>query len=246
MQYILLKSILTFLTIFIPNSNINLKSGSDISEFQNSSVKLNIHELYNELQIKDIPLNVFELAYTGYCKLKAQNALTHPDILTIIDYSKSSTVKRLFVVDLSSKKLIFNELVAHGMNTGADYARYFSNKCHSNQSSLGFFVTGEPYEGKNGYSLKLLGLEKEFNSKAMERGVVMHGANYVSENYIRQNGRLGRSFGCTAVSREVNFDLIQAIKGGSCLFIYYPDKNYLSKSEFLANAEQNIKKGELF
>jgi len=182
---------------------------------------------------------VFELAFTGYSKLQAQNQFSHPNILTIIDYSKSSREKRLFVIDIHSKKLIFNELVAHGMNTGADYARYFSNNCNSNQSSLGFFVTGESYLGKNGYSLKLLGLEKGFNSKALERGVVMHGANYVSDNYIKQNGRLGRSFGCTAVSREVNYNLIETIKGGTCLFIYYPDKNYLSKSEILGKSDQN-------
>ncbi len=120
------------------------------------------------------------------------------------------------------------------MNTGADYAKKFSNQRHSNQSSLGFFITGDTYEGKNGYSMQLIGLEKGFNDNVLERGVVMHGAAYVSEKFIKQCGRLGRSFGCTAVSEEVNYDIIQAIKGGSCMFIYFPDKNYLNKSKLIS------------
>jgi hypothetical protein len=108
--------------------------------------------------------------------------------------------------------------VAHGMNTRANYAKSFSNERHSNQSSLGFFLTGEPYDGDRGYSLKLYGLEKNFNDNAFARGVIMHGASYVREKFIKQNGRLGRSFGCTAVSEEINSMIIQTIKNGTCLF----------------------------
>ena len=190
-------------------------------------------EVYESLHINSLSFRAFEMAYLGYLKLKEQNKLEKESILTVIDFTKSSKEKRLFVIDLEAKKMLFNELVAHGMNTGADYAKYFSNNRHSNQSSLGFFVTGEPYKGKKGYSLKLYGLEKNFNDLAFERGVVMHGADYVSEKFIKQNGRLGRSFGCTAVSQEVNSFIINAIKGGSCLFIYYPDKNYLGRSKLI-------------
>jgi hypothetical protein len=230
------KLLITAAILMFYHSGFNLNLGRKITK-QSSENTLSAKELYDSLRIESLPYKVFELAYTGYSKIKEQRKLERPEIITIIDYTKSSTEKRLYVIDLLSKRLIFNELVAHGMNTGSNYARTFSNNRHSNQSSLGFFVTGEPYEGKNGYSLKLYGLEKDFNDLAYDRGVVMHGANYVSEQFIRQNGRLGRSFGCTAVSKEVNSNIIQTIKGGSCMFIYYPDKIYLSRSEFIVQKD---------
>jgi hypothetical protein len=236
MNYLLAKFLLTSAILMSYQPGFNLNSGMQLSK-QSSGNALSARELFDSLKIESLSYNVFELAYNGYLIIKEQNKLIRPEILTIIDYTKSSKEKRLFVIDLLSKRLVFNELVAHGMNTGSNYAKTFSNNRHSNQSSLGFFVTGEPYEGKNGYSLKLYGLEKDFNDLAYDRGVVMHGANYVSEQFIKQNGRLGRSFGCTAVSKEVNSNIIQNIKGGSCLFIYYPDKKYLSKSEFIVQKD---------
>jgi hypothetical protein len=230
MEYLLTKFVLTLAVLCCFQPDFNSCSNKPAKKIGND---VSAKELYESLQIPSLSLNIFELAYHGYLKLKEENQINRPEILTIIDYTKSSKEKRLYVIDLNTKKLIYNELVAHGMNTGVDYAKNFSNKQHSNQSSLGFFVTGEPYEGKKGYSLKLYGLEKDFNDLAYARGVVMHGANYVSEKFIRQNGRLGRSFGCTAVTQEVIYEIIQAIKGGSCMFIYYPDKKYLSKSEFV-------------
>jgi hypothetical protein len=232
MNYFLSKLLLTTAILMFYQSGFNLNSGKKIYKLSSENA-LSARELYDSLKIQSLSYHVFELAYNGYLVVKDQNKLSRPEIITIIDYTKSSKEKRLFVIDLFSKRLIFNELVAHGMNTGVNYAKTFSNNRHSNQSSLGFFVTGEPYEGKNGYSLKLYGLEKDFNDLAFDRGVVMHGANYVSDQFIKQNGRLGRSFGCTAVSKEVNPLIIQTIKGGTCMFIYYPDKKYLSRSEFI-------------
>jgi hypothetical protein len=154
-------------------------------------------------------------------------------ILTVIDYSLPSTRKRLWVIDTEKKKILFHELVAHGKGTGENFAKSFSNREGSLQSSLGLFETGETYQGKHGYSLKLTGLEKGFNEKAEERAIVIHGAWYVSAQFAKQHGRLGRSWGCPALSKDVAAKVIDAIKGGSLVFVYYPDQAWLSASEYL-------------
>ena len=152
------------------------------------------------------------------------------DIVTIIDFSKPSTEKRMFILDLRNQKILYHTYVAHGKNTGVNMATKFSNNKGSNQSSLGLFRTGESYQGKHGYSLRLDGLEKGFNDNARNRAVVMHSASYVSEGFIRMHGRLGRSWGCPAVPVEISKEIIDLIKGGSCLYIYAKDAHYLENS----------------
>lgn len=159
--------------------------------------------------------------------------------LSIIDYSLPSTEQRLWVFDLQSQRLLFRELVAHGINTGENWATDFSNRLGSRQSSLGLFLTDRTYIGRNGYSLKLHGLENGINDRALERTIVLHGAWYVSEAFARENGRLGRSWGCPAVKREVAKPLIDTIKEGGLLFIYYPDGEWLASSDYLNGCEED-------
>ncbi len=154
--------------------------------------------------------------------------------LSVIDYSRPSTQPRLWVFDLTHARLLFEERVAHGRNTGENLATHFSNATGSYMSSLGAFVTQESYTGANGYSLRLHGLEPGFNDKARERAIVIHGAPYVSDALVRAQGRLGRSLGCPAVRTTVAQPLIDSIRGGSFLFAYYPDPGWLKQSRLLA------------
>ena len=154
-------------------------------------------------------------------------------LLTIVDYSLPSTQKRLWVVDPDGPKVLFHELVAHGKGTGENRAERFSNEAGSLASSLGLYETSSTYEGAHGYSLRLVGLEKGWNDRAAERDVVVHGAWYVSEEFARREGRLGRSWGCPALGEAAAKKVIDAIKDGSLMFIYYPDERWLRESEFL-------------
>ncbi|MGB1038124.1 MAG: murein L,D-transpeptidase catalytic domain family protein [Bacteroidia bacterium] len=172
-------------------------------------------------------------ALRGYMYLKHTQALQDSQFLTIIDFSKHCNSKRMWVIDMDSKSVVINEWVAHGAKTGNEYAKYFSNRHSSHRSSLGFYTTGGLYYGRKNLSLKLNGLEKGYNSNAFARGVVIHGANYISESIVNRNERIGRSFGCPAVSQKANKKLVNTIKGGNCLFIYYPSPDYLAKSEIL-------------
>ena len=163
-----------------------------------------------------------------------QGKVKRRDLLTVIDYSLPSSQPRLFVFDLASRKLLFRELVAHGKNSGGDLANFFSNSPGSLATSLGLFVTADPYFGSNGYSLRLKGLEEGVNDMAMDRAIVMHGAPYVSRAAIRALGRLGRSWGCPAVRKEIAKKMIDTLRGGSPIFAYYPDKNWLRQSSYLS------------
>ncbi len=154
------------------------------------------------------------------------------NLLAVIDYSLPSSEPRLFVFDLLARKLLFRELVAHGKNTGGDRASYFSNDSGSLASSLGLYVTADTYVGHNGYSLRLRGLEAGINDMAWDRAIVMHGASYVSREAVKVLGRLGRSWGCPAVRAEIADKIIDTLRGGSAIFAYYPDKNWLSHSAF--------------
>ena len=153
--------------------------------------------------------------------------------LAVIDYSLASTTPRLWVFDLASNTLLFRELVAHGQGTGENMARAFSNRNGSHQSSLGLFRTAGTYQGSNGYSLRMEGLEPGTNDAAMERAIVMHGAPYVSEQNAKKQGRLGRSWGCPALRPEVAKQVIDSLKNGQMIFSYYPDSNWLARSPFL-------------
>lgn len=153
--------------------------------------------------------------------------------LAVIDYSKPSTEPRLWVFDVTTGRLLFRELVAHGRNTGEDLAQRFSNVEGSKMSSLGLFQTADTYYGSNGYSLRLRGLDAGFNDNAMARAIVMHGAPYVSQTIAERLGRLGRSWGCPAVRSEVARTVIDTLKGGALLFAYYPDRKWLAESPTL-------------
>lgn len=175
----------------------------------------------------------FRLAVIGYINLLDGNSIKKDTPLTIIDYTKPSTEKRMVIIDIPGRSVLRTSLVAHGKNTGENYARSFSDEPNSLMSSFGFFATGETYYGKHEYSLKLYGLEEEFNGNAIERYIVIHGAWYVSEEFIRKYGRLGRSWGCPALPLDSTTDLINLVKGGSCLFIYAGDKDYPEKSALI-------------
>ncbi len=194
-----------------------------------------IHSIYSSITASGSQLSqqVFEIAFSGFDKLQAQGKLSQDSILTIIDFSKSSREKRMHVVDLKSGRLLFNSVVAHGRNSGDEYAQHFSNQPNSHKSSLGFYVTGGTYSGSNGYSMILNGMEKGFNDKAKERAIVMHGAAYANENVLYSGQRLGRSYGCPALPQQLNKQVIEKIKGGNCLFIFYPDQQYLNNSKMI-------------
>lgn len=192
-------------------------------------------ELYNSIDFADSErpqLDIFQRAYAGYLALRHSGKLSPRKVLTIIDFRKSANEKRMWVIDLEDKRVIFHSLTAHGRNTGDLFAKKFSNTPNSNQSSLGFYVTGKKYIGKHGLSLKLHGIEKGINDMAEARAIVMHGAEYVSESFIKKHGRLGRSFGCPSVPMGLHNEIIRSISDGTCLFIFYPDAGYLSRSQF--------------
>lgn len=153
--------------------------------------------------------------------------------LTIIDYSLPSTAKRLWVIDLDRRKMLFNELVAHGRESGENVAVSFSNSLGSHKSSLGLFRADDTYMGRHGYSLNLEGLEPGINDRAEARRVVVHGADYVTPEFAASHGRLGRSWGCPALDRRVSRDVIDEIKDGGALFAFYPDRNWLDRSSYL-------------
>lgn len=193
-------------------------------------------QLYDELELDEcgLSLQAFQSALTAMHGV--WDKLANHNLITIADFSKPSSSKRLYVIDLNNRQVLFQSYVAHGRNSGEEYATSFSDEASSYQSSLGCYITGETYTGNNGYSLRLDGEETGFNTHARDRAIVMHGAGYVSEEFIRENGRLGRSFGCPAVPTELAQPIINTIKGGTCLFIYSPDKNYLSHSPLLKAA----------
>lgn len=223
----------SFLIILAYTFSFLLVKGSDATnnEYANNSL-VNSQLIYDAIQGSKPSFEVFYKGITGFYNLKLDKEVSK-DVLTIIDFSLSSTEKRLWVIDLNQKRVLFYDYVAHGRNSGDEFASAFSNMPKSYMSSLGFYVTGDTYIGKHGLSLYLEGLEKGFNDKARERAVVMHGANYADPNFIHDNGRLGRSLGCPALPPTSCKQIIEELAGGSCLFIYFPDENYLKKSALL-------------
>lgn len=190
---------------------------------------------FDRSAIGSIETDVFDLALGALSCAVKSGVVQNPPTLTVIDYSRPSSEKRLWVFDLKSRELIYEELVAHGQGSGAGVATQFSNKPDTHQTSLGLFVTDTTYVGKNGYSLRLDGLDRGFNDRARERAIVMHGAPYVSDGFVKSTGRLGRSWGCPAVSELVAREMIDRVKGGGLVFAYYPDSEWLKSSKFLGN-----------
>ena len=188
---------------------------------------------WNRASLGTIDPHVFDLALgAARCAVRS-GAIVDPSTLTVIDYSRPSSEKRLWVFDLQTRELLYEELVAHGQGSGDDLATVFSNQPDTHASSLGLFRTENTYVGKNGYSLRLNGLDEGFNHHARERAIVMHGAPYVSDDFARKNGRLGRSWGCPALREGVAREVIDRVSGSGLLFAYYPDQDWLGSAGYL-------------
>ena len=209
-------------------------SGNTGEELPNS----NKTGVYDSLRLNSLGLSkqAFDYAVKGFNFLRSSGKLSNDAIISIIDFSLSSSKKRLFVIDIKNYKVLYNTYVAHGRNSGTEYANEFSNNPESFKSSLGFYVTQGTYNGEHGFSLHLEGEEKGINDNAYSRAIVMHSAPYVNENYIRNKGYIGRSLGCPALPQKVYKPIIEKIKNGTCLFLYSPDTYYLSHSTFLQQA----------
>lgn len=211
----------------IPTPNLNTSNELTLEE--------EIVELYDQFSEKNTTmpnLASFKNGMLGYYKLEEQGKVKK-DILTIIDFTLSSKKNRLWVLDMENQKVLMNTVVSHGKNTGGEFATKFSNTVNSLQSSLGFYVTGETYFGKNGLSLFIDGMEKEFNSRARERYVVIHGADYANPEVAKRTGRLGRSYGCPAVPTALTQKFIDIIKDQSVVYIHSNDPTYIKKSQMI-------------
>lgn len=194
--------------------------------------------LFDSLQLDTAGLSkqAFIQALTGYQSLRLQGKLENEDILSIVDFSLPSNEKRFFVIDLTDFSILFKTYVAHGRNSGLEYAKKFSNTPQSKMSSLGFYVTRQTYYGENGLSLRLEGKEKGINDNALRRAIVIHCADYVSENMIHKYGYIGRSLGCPALPNASGKEIIRTIKDGSCLFLYSPNLRYKQRSSLLQHS----------
>ena len=226
------KAFLFLALFFFPFSNVSTRT-SVPEEMANMVIPENKapdgEALFEEMDLGGIVnFLAFRQAVQGYNKIEQKKK----PVLTLIDFTKPSTEKRLFVFDMKDRKLLYSSVVAHGKNSGENYATSFSNTVGSYKSSLGFYLTGSTYQGKNGYSLLLDGLEKGINDRARERAIVVHGAAYANPS-VCKSGRLGRSFGCPALPQALTKPIINTIKGGSVLFIYANNKEYMAKSTIL-------------
>lgn len=188
------------------------------------------YQLFTEMGLENVVNYVaFQQAIIGYRQIKERKK----EIITLIDFTKPSTEERFYVLDIKNRKMLFSSIVSHGKNSGELYATSFSNQIGSYKSSLGFYVTENTYQGRNGYSLVLKGLEKGINDRAKERAIVIHGAPYANPTVIAAGGRLGRSQGCPALPQKTSKTIINTIKDGSLLFIYANNGNYLAQSSVL-------------
>jgi hypothetical protein len=194
-----------------------------------------IKTLYTSIGLEKIGMNydVFRYGMIGFYSLKQSGKVSDRNLVSFIDFTKPSTEKRFYTVDLDSRSVKFHSLVSHGRNTGENIAKSFSNKEHCNQSSLGFYITGETYVGSKGYSMRLDGVDGNYNSNMRNRAVVMHDAEYVSDSWVKKYGRLGRSQGCPALPKEICKTVIDTIKDKTVIFAYYNDADYLKSSAYL-------------
>lgn len=223
-----IKKFVLLFAFLIPFTTLRPESG--LAGKYNDLKQLDIqHMLSKCAPVNNMPgREVFESAIAGYALLLSKHLIKKTGLITIIDFTLPSDKKRMWVIDLNELKVLVNCLVAHGRNSGDQSAESFSNIPGSFASSPGFYATGDTYTGKHGVSLYLDGLEKGVNDKARDRSIVIHGADYVSDEFIKRHGHLGRSHGCPAIPETVKLEVIQAIKGGSCLYIHAPVKVYSS------------------
>jgi hypothetical protein len=218
---------LFFNSVSYSNGFDGRKANIDIAAFEN-----HLQHIYTSCKLQESGLDykLFRQGAIGFYNARNKHSSSaSKNILSIIDFKKASTDKRLWIIDMLSKNLLYHSLVAHGKNTGENEAVNFSNCSNSNMSSIGFYVTENCYSGKHGLSLVIEGLDANFNTNAKIRSVVIHSADYVSEEFIKCNGRLGRSQGCPAIPVEDHKEVINTIKEGTVLYIYYPCSNYSSK-----------------
>jgi hypothetical protein len=204
---------------------------SAINKFDDNTIAL----AYDSMDLDKMGLSeqAFNTALKGFNYLVQHGKLAKDNIISIVDFTLPSSRKRLFVIDLDDYRVLFNTYVAHGVNSGREYANEFSNKPESYKSSLGFYETQNTYMGEHGYSLRLDGLEKGINDNANSRDIVIHAADYVNESFIRSQGYIGRSWGCPALPEKLHKPIIDKIKNGSCLFIYSANNGYLKKSKII-------------
>lgn len=190
-------------------------------------------EKYLSLSEPALKPEAFGIGLAGFQSLLSRGLALNDSLLTIIDFSMPSSTDRFFVIDLNNNRILYKTLVAHGKNSGDLYATRFSDRMQSHETALGFFVTGKSYQGGQGYSLLLQGVDIGYNDHSQERGIVIHAADYVTHDYVTRYGRLGRSFGCPALPPEISRSIINLIKDGSVIFSYYPDRAYLDHSVIL-------------
>ena len=207
---------------------------SIVNETRVESYIANLYKQIDFSKFTPISYEVFNKAYRGYLNLLNAGKLSKEKaIISICDFSLSSTENRLWIIDLIKKKVLFNTYVAHGQGSGDDIATSFSNEENTHKSSLGFYVTGDTYDGEHGTSLRLMGMDQGFNDAAFDRGIVVHGAKYACNKFVSNNQRLGRSWGCPAVPENLSLSIINTIKEGTCLFIYSPVIHYLQTAYWL-------------
>ena len=242
--YLFLLPLFIFL-IHLPFVFAKVKSDKEIhTTVAGKKVTANIHSmnsksfLYDSLRLNTLGLSedAFAYAIKGYNYLLSMGKLNNDQVLSIVDFSLPSGKKRLFVIDMENAKVLFNTYVAHGRNSGKEYANQFSNAPESFKSSLGFYITKGTYNGEHGFSLQLEGEEKGINDNALSRAIVIHCADYVNEKVVQSQGYVGRSLGCPALPKKYSTPIIQTIKNGTCLFMFSPDSKYLSNSKILQSA----------
>lgn len=204
----------------------------DFSSFSSSSPELDSQARTLSAKAPSLNPEALKLGLKAYHKAREQG-LDNKQLLTIVDYSKPSTERRLYVFDMKQNNVLFHEYVAHGKNSGDNLPTSFSNSPSSLKSSLGVYVTRQPYVGSHGYSLRINGLEKGINDMAARRAIVVHAANYVSDEVAKTYGRLGRTWGCFGISTRVAHSVIDTIKGGTVIFAYAPSRSYISHSQFV-------------
>jgi hypothetical protein len=231
------KTILCLLIAFSVAIPDKVLAGEETTTIAEQAMRRRVEAVYNSIDFVSFSkpdFNVFEKAYRGYLNLRNSGEInTDKPVLTICDMSMSANTNRMWIIDLRAQKVLLNTLVAHGQASGEEYANRFSNKMNSHQSSIGFYITGNTYIGEHGKSLYLYGKDKGFNHLAYKRNIVVHGADYVNDHFIAGNKRLGRSWGCPAVSGDISDKVIDMIKDSTCMFIYFPEKKYIQTSYWL-------------